>query len=344
MTADVYSPYKIFYHKEKLDELKNGELPYPTFFQIDLTNVCNLNCNFCWYKVHPLGDYISKDYLDTKKLFDFLIDIEGEVKAIEHTGGGEPLCHPDHNKIFNYCNELGFEQSLVTNGTLFDDETLEIVKDFEWVRFSIDSTTSETYKKIKGVYLFNTAIDNLKKLIEIKNKKNVIGFSFIVCRDNYTEIYEAAKFAKEIGCDNIRFSLAYTPEREKMFEGIWDECMRQIDGAKELEDGNFRVFAFSNRIYDIANKVKSDYCGYHHLVGVLGANGCMYPCCLLKLNSDYNLGSIYENSFDEIWFSDKRKKFIESIKNGCPYSCWMTPKNAIMQAYIDPPIKHVNFI
>lgn len=345
MTNNVYSPYKVVHHREKIEQLKKGELISPIFAQIDLTNVCNLNCNFCFYRVNvfELGDWDPQGFIPTDvalKLLDELKEIG--VEALEWTGGGSIECHPDWKKIIAKSKDLGFQNSIVTNGTLLDDEGLELIKDFAWVRFSFDTNNSETYKIIKGKDLFETALNNARKLIKMKDN-NIIGFSFIICKDNYDEIVEATQLAKDNGFNNIRFSLAYTPLREKMFEGIWDKIVKNIEIAKGYEDDKFKVFAFSNRINELSSKTLSSYCGFHHFCAVISPTG-IYPCCRLKDNDKFNLGKLGDNTFKEIWFGEKRKKFIEKIGNGCPYSCWMRDKNDFIKYLITDNPQHVNFI
>lgn len=344
----AYSNLKILHHLERINLIKKGALPPPIFVQWDISNKCNLNCSFCFYKIYAkarkLSDWDEKLIMSTKTIMRTLKDLKNiGVKAIEWTGGGSVECHPDYKKILRKSEDLGFENALVTNGTLLDDEAIELIKDFEWVRFSIDTTTRETYKKIKKTDLFEKAINNLKKLIEIKKSTNIIGFSFIICLENYHEIYSATLLAKQIGCDNIRFSLAYTPKKDKLFEGIWEEINRQIKMARGLEDDRFSVFSFEGRLKDLAGKRLSKFCTFHHFCAVISPTG-MYPCCLLKDRKEFNFGDLNKKSFAEIWWGEKRRKFIESIKNGCPYSCWMTEKNKIVEYLLEENPKHVNFI
>jgi len=341
-----YSPYKIVHHEDKLKQLEKGELPLPVFMQWDLTNKCNLNCNFCFYKIFPLSDFKKSDELPKDIVFNILDELkELGVKANEWTGGGSVEMHPYYKEILGYSKKLGFENALVTNGTLLDNESLEIIKDFSWVRFSIDASNKETYAKIKGCSgkLFDKAIGNLKKLVQIKNSKNIIGFSFIINPDNYKEIYEAGKMAKNIGCDNIRYSLAMTPKKEKPFEPIWEDIIKQLEKTKKLKNKDFEVFSFSNRIYNLSSEIRSEYCGYHHFVGVIAPSG-VYPCCRLKDDIKFNFGDIKEKSFKEIWFGEKRKNFINLIENGCPFDCWMTDKNEFIQYLLEKNPEHKNFI
>ena len=342
---DVYSPYKAAFHKEKLEYLKKGGFITPAFVQWDLTNRCNLNCSFCFYHINSLSDWDSKATMQKETVFRILKELkEMNVKTVEWTGGGEIASHPNYKEIFREANNLGFEQALVTNGTLLDEESIQLVKGFEWTRFSIDSATKETYKQIKKVDAFDKAISNLKRLLEVRDRKNVVGFSFIVCRENYKEIHKASILAKSLGCDNIRFSLAMTPNREKLFEAIWDICVKQIDSAKREQTRDFRVFAFSNRIYELSLEVLSEHCYYTDFVGVISPTG-VYPCCRLKDDAKYNFGNLERHSFKEIWFGEKRKRFVENVrKNGCAMDCWMTEKNRFITYLLSKDPKHVNFV
>lgn len=347
---DVYSAYKIVHHEDKIKQLRKGEMITPLFAQVDLTNSCNLNCNFCSYKIgnyspDHMKDFNKRDRLDKNLVFKILEDMkQSGVKAVEWTGGGEPSLHPDYKDFFKFAKELNYEQALVTNSTLLDDEGIDIIRDFSWVRFSVDASAEKTYKKIKGQYGLNKTLGNLEKLIASKNPENIAGFSFIVCRDNYKEIYGATRLAKDIGCDNIRFSLAYTPEGRKMFGGIWEDVVKEIEKAKQKETKDFKVFTFSNRINEISQKTKSDACYFHEFVAAIGANGGIYPCCLLKYDSRFNFGNLNEKSFEEIWFGEERKKFTEKIRKGCNYSCWMTEKNNFISYLLKDNPQHINFI
>lgn len=341
---EVYSPFKVAYHNNTIEALRQNALPTPIMIQWDLTNNCNLNCNFCFYLINPLSDFIKEATMPTKLVRKTLRELKTmNVKAIEWTGGGSIECHPDYKQILHYSQKLGFENALVTNGTLLDEEALNIIKDFEWVRFSIDASSMRTYHLIKGVNLFHQAIKNLKRLLEIRKPNNVVGFSFIVTPDNFKEIISATLLAKHLGCDNIRFSLAMTLEKEKLFDGIWRDVVKNIDAAKKMETLNFRVFAFSNRINELALKTLSNYCGYHHFVAVISPTG-VYPCCRLKDNGKYNFGKLGRKHFAKIWWGKKRRQFIDQINKGCPFDCWMTQKNLFIEYLLNHKPKHVNFV
>lgn len=341
---DVYSSFKVLANPGKIKQLKRNEIITPLLIQWDISNRCNLGCNFCFYLINQLSDWDKDAIMPTELCFRVLDELKDlGVKAIEWTGGGSVECHPDYKRILLKSKEIGFENALVTNGTLLDNEAFDIIKDFKWVRFSIDAASGYTYWSIKKRNHFNTAISNLEKLINIKDESNVIGFSFIVCRENYNKIVNAAKLAKDLGCDNVRFSLAMTPEGDNLFSGIWNDCVKQLREAKKLEDDDFKVFEFSNRIFELEGSTHSPCCYYTDFVGVISPSG-VYPCCRLKDDGKFNFGKLEEQSFRDIWFGEKRKQFLDKIRNGCFYACWMNEKNKIITALVHSPKEHINFI
>jgi len=348
MNNTAYSPYKGLKWKDRLDDVKTKGFCAPTYVEIDLTNKCQFKCTHCFYRVHDLDGFDKNKEIPLNLVLDRLREMkEYGVKAIEITGGGEPTLHPKFNTVIRAAKTLGFKQALVTNGGLLHTVDREIINEFSWVRFSVDAASKETFLKVHGVtdLVYDKVMSNIKNFINYKKKTNsncITGFSFIVSDVNYEEILLAAELAKKMGFDNIRFSLAMTPQKGKIFEGIWDNIVEQLHSVKKLETDTFKVFTFSNRIKDITGEQKSKHCWYHHLVGVFSPDG-WFPCCRLKGVAKYKIGEINE-SFKSVWEGQTRKVFIESISKGCPVSCWMTKKNDVIDYVMNDDAIHVEFV
>jgi MoaA/NifB/PqqE/SkfB family radical SAM enzyme len=331
----------------ELNEIKKGNMVVPKNLQLDLTNKCNNDCTICYYHIHNhLNEFNKNDELTYEEASKIIKEASNYgIKSIEKTGGGEPLLVRYFDKISQLSRNLGLERALVTNGVLLSKHVNE-VKDYSWVRVSMDAITEEAYNNVKRTKGgLRHVKKGLEKLCEVKDKNCIVGVSMVVCKENYSNIYYLTKYAKEIGADNIRISMAYTPEKERIFDGIYDKIVNQVDLAKELEDDKFKVFSFSNRINEISGKKKGGFCSYHHLTTAVGANGVLYPCCYFKYISKYNLGNLKDNTFKEVWEGYKRKEFINKTAKDCQASCWMVDKNAyaryIMQDKSDVP--HLNF-
>ena len=343
--SDTYSPYKIVHHERKLADLKAGKLPLPVVVQWDITDTCNANCSFCFYRSagYELAGFNPKNVMSNEVIRRTIKELhELGIKGIQWTGGGEPTLHPDFLEIVKYTEELGLEQALVTNGILMTDKIVDAIKNFSWVRISLDSATAPTYKEVKSVDKFDVVVSNIKKLMESKAPSNVVGISFIICPENYKEILLTARLAKYLKVDNFRISIAMTPERDRLFDKIWEECIVQTRDAQKEESDNFKVFAFSNRIKNLAESF-TEFCGYQHFVGVIAPSG-VYPCCRLKDDEKFCFGRLENETFMNIWYGDKRKKFIESIENGCYFDCWMTEKNEFIRYLLENSPEHINFV
>jgi len=351
--SDVYSPYKAAKYMDKIEQLKKGELITPTFVQLDPTNVCNLNCSFCFYRQtwdenQKLKDWDADKMIPSERLMSLLDEFKDMgIEGIELTGGGSAECHPTFDDFVVKAHEMGFNLALVTNGTLLNLSRLQLLIDFDWVRFSVDAANSKTWMDIKGMRdpdMFNCILERIRNFVKIKQDKCVVGLSMIICDKNYKEIYEFAKMAKDIGVENVRFSLAHVPNAKEMFDPIWDECVKLMEKAKTLEDNKFRVFIFKNRIYELRAEFGAQPCPYQEFVAVITPTG-VYPCCLFKARTEYNLGDINKQSFKEIWYGEKRKKFVDRCKKfGCTGYCWMREKNNFIQYLIDKDVPHRCFI
>ena len=346
MIKDVYNNNKLFHHREKLVDISNKKIVSPVNFQIDITNKCNNKCSWCFYDIYPLPEFSRKDYLNPNVVKDVLKDFK-EVggQSVEWTGGGEPTIYPYFLEVVEFARSLGLGQAMVTNGKMLQGDIAEAVKDFDWVRVSLNSASAHTYKKVHGNDSYSRVVENIENFADIKNSECVLGASMIVNGDNYKEIPKFTLLVQSFGVDNCRLSLPQTPENEKMFYEIWDEILDQMNESKTYADNDFTVFTNEDRIDTLSHKTKSTRCYYHHLTPSLGANGVVYPCCHFKYLPEFNLGNVNKVSFKDIWFGGKRKDFIDTIGENCKVSCWMNGKNTLADYIIKNPkdVPHLNY-
>jgi MoaA/NifB/PqqE/SkfB family radical SAM enzyme len=79
---------------------------------IEITNACNLACDFC-PRTERLPEFMSKDTFG--KILD---QIKEHTEHIYFHVKGEPLLHPEIGTFLDICNEKGFQVNITTNGTL----------------------------------------------------------------------------------------------------------------------------------------------------------------------------------------------------------------------------------
>ncbi len=351
---EEYSPYKIVHNIDKLQELKEGKQTIPLQVQIVPTNRCNENCGFCLYRKDKAlcnEEFETQDQLSFEKIVETLDCFNDMgVKAVSYTGGGSPLVHPQATDILKTTIDKKIELSLVTNGMALTEEQCELLGNYaSWTRVSVDCATPETYEYLRQVPKknFDRVINNIKTLIKYK-KDCIIGVGFVVQEDNYKEIYDAAKLFKDIGVDNFRISAAFTPEGYSYFKDFQDEAKELSLKAQSLSDDNFTVFnLFNDRVKDtFEGKQDYDFCPIKELVVYIGADYNVYTCCTLAYNKKGLIGSIKDQSFKDLWFSQEKIDMYENHnpKVVCQHPCMFKGKNEFINYCIKKDAKHVNYI
>jgi len=288
------------------------------------------------------------------------------TKAVEITGGGEPLTYRYFGIMIEEIVRQGMEVALVSNGTLLDEFKAGILGDanFTWARISIDAGTSEQYSDIHQVSAahFTRAWKAVEYLACRKRREEaVVGVGYVVDRQNWMGIYQGCLLAKEHGADNIRVSLAFTPERrERLSMDIVKAVCDSVSLAKaQLEDSSFRISDLSAERWDNLAKDHQGYpfCYWKEIGCIIGADSQIYSCCSLAYNPRGLVESIVDRDFREVWF-DKEvvyRRQRHQPRLDCPVWCLYEQRNLqAIRFIIDPELEevertkatppHINFV
>lgn len=83
---------------------------------IEITSACNLNCSFCQETLR------SPHFMSVKEFEHVIEEIGPFTNYIYLHVKGEPLLHPDLDKILDICNANNIKVNLTTNGTLISEK------------------------------------------------------------------------------------------------------------------------------------------------------------------------------------------------------------------------------
>lgn len=124
---------KLLKHLPKLQMLQNGVVS-PIMVHCIPTHRCQLNCVHCCFKNRE--DRTKEMSIETWKKGISQFHSIG-VRALEFTGGGDPLLWSHLNEGVSFAKSLGMNIGLITNGI-----GAKVVKDwsvFDWVRVSLNT-------------------------------------------------------------------------------------------------------------------------------------------------------------------------------------------------------------
>ena len=181
----------------------------PASINFTFDDSCNLRCPSC-----RLGPIMAKP--DEVKKIDKIIDFINnnyakDCRKIVITGSGDPFASKSFRKfLINFNPEQWPNLNkiyIVSNGILFNKKNWDLMKTVQPyikdVDISIDAGTKDTYEnKTRLGGKWDTLIENLKFIATIRSIE-LLRISFVVQKDNYKEMSEAAKLVLDIFKDRI---------------------------------------------------------------------------------------------------------------------------------------------
>lgn len=356
-----YATNKLLAHPTLIRKLRAKRLDTLTQVHLMPQNACNQGCEFCAYRL--VGNP-NADIFDTSKAIPWPIMekllwnlADMEVKAVEVTGGGEPLAYPKKYEMFELLFSHGFDVALVTNGTLLTDELAALIAPkLMWMRVSIDAGTKETYSKIRHTKLshFDKAWDAVRKirLIGSHHPEFRLGVGYVVSNDNELELFKACQLAKDAGADNIRLSIAFSYLNLDYFKSQkrLQEAVELSRKCEELNDTSFQVInLIPERYNNVVEPVNEyHYCYSKDVITVIEGTGKVYTCCTFTGSTKGILGNFIEHpdGFEGVWRDSAEFRHELDPKVYCRSSCLYRKRNLDMIGLVEEgkaPI-HINFI
>lgn len=225
--------------KPNLEDVKKTleKYEFPRDIIIETIAKCNLKCIMCPqpYLKRERGEMSMEVF---KKIIDE-VAVESPNSRIWLAIMGEPLLTGNKFlEMLKYAKEKKLEVHLNSNAEYLSEDLAKAIVDIglDEIIVGMDAFTKETYDKIRVAGDFDKTVNNIKKLIEIKNsmeaKKPTIIMQFIVMEENEKELEQFKEFWLDKGTVvKIRPKLGWgtgvkadnlnLPESERNFPCPW---------------------------------------------------------------------------------------------------------------------------
>ncbi len=253
---------------------------------IEITNVCNLNCDFC-----------PKHHRDRRQLtaeeFDLLTDrIRGKVCFLYFHLMGEPLLHPLLPQFIKMAREKGFKTVLTSNGTLLH-RAMDLLDTLPHkIQLSLHSHESNERGELAGyideVMRFSTQAAERGTCIVLR-LWNQGG------RDKENE--EVMRLIEQF----VPKPWRDRPDGFRLCDNLYLEFDRKFQWPSSDGEG-------------LGEEKPQLFCkALIKQIGVL-SDGSLVPCCL-DHDGDVVLGNLLRQSLEEILASPRAQALVEGFKH-----------------------------
>ena len=331
------------------DTWEKAKSLYPIYWEITTPagGACNHRCTFCsvdaiGYKPGDLPDEVlAKRMREAARL---------GVKAVMFGGTGEPLLEKKIDLLVQAAHDAGLDVAFTTNGVLLDK--LKNLHLCTWVKVSLNAGNPETYAKVHRTKLadWDRVWDNLRAAGKRKGKCS-IGVQAVVIPENVFEMRGLANMcAQTPGIDYMTvkpYSQATFMLGSKYKNTQYEKWMPYLTTLREFENDEFRVVFRMESFLQESESHKYRRClATPNFWVYTMADGRVFTCSAHLTDERFCIGNLKEQSFQDIWEGERRRKNWELMKSfdvkNCRLNCRMNKQNVFLSQF--QKVKHINFI
>lgn len=265
-------------------------------FYIEITNVCNLSCDFC-------PRTCRKPEFMSIELFSKILDqIKEHTDYIYFHVKGEPLLHPEIEKLLDISHEKGLKVNITTNGTLINKmkDKLLMKPGLRQVNFSLHSFDGNEMSHNMEEYI-NNILSFIKE--STGNSDVIISLRLWNLEENNVNNMERKRNNEMLEFIEKEFNLPYKIQEKvvpgkgvKIADNVYlnQEYQFQWPDLNKNEDNGFGF------CYGLRNQV------------AILVDGTVIPCCL-DGEGVINLGNIKKTHFSNIIKSERVRRIIDGF-------------------------------
>lgn len=306
---------------------------YKTVY-FEISGICNARCPWCVTGNQSLSR-INNSYgfnfikpADFERAIDKLIEMGliNSSSCISLYNWGEPLLHPDFEKILEilHVREIGF--SISTNASRPVTIRKNLMSNMQSLIVSMPGFSQESYDKVHG-FNFKKITQNIDLLLSNFRKAGFVGtpiLAYHIYQFNIGEINLAMEFCSKRGIDFVP-SIAYMND--------FNLAMAYLNGTmgrELLEKASRELLLYY--VDDLIKHVPRDYhCPQYDCLTIDEFCNVLTCCAVPKNHPEYTIGSLFDLSIDEI-LSKKTSQNIctECMNSGLAY--WV--HNPIVPSFV----------
>lgn len=304
---DNYGKWEFTSHlKNKIGRKKHLITPFELSWQV--TNKCNLNCEYCYdHASRALKNDLSTE--QCHKIIENISKLKIYDVALE---GGEPFMRKDILDLIKHLKEKGIFLDIITNGYLITDKIIYTLRSLldkrtDYIQISIDDINKQ------GIP------DELRRIIQLLNINDVnTRFNIVLTEDNTQNLGLLYSQLKQL---NVKGSFTVTPimplgKANELNNPSIEQLLKAFISIKQIENEDipingihpiiktFPVYTDEIGKFEETSHKKRKICSAAKVKMNINSIGNIYPCVFLQYE-DFLLGHVIDNDIEGIWNSSK---------------------------------------
>lgn len=294
---------------------------HPVRVDIDITQVCNSDCTFCFSRPYQKSGYRGAWIPETELRRILKQCAMWGTKTVRYCGGGEPLLHPEIRTVLKLPREYGLKLCVITNGDLIDEELVELITDnVDHLRWSVNASSDTTRRAIHRPKANANELSCTRdwiRLIALRaadhpiHQRTMIWATYLLLPENVEEVVDAAARLRDAKVNSISFRPVFHGYHSQWSAEKLETLESVLTDVHHLaEPPNFNIFVPKRRLNQVAKLNPNDYfseCQSRKLRTVIEATAegaLLQPCGMYRGNPDTGrLLLSRTQSFGSVWKS-----------------------------------------
>jgi len=279
----------------------------PYMAHVSPSGICDLDCVACPSKLETTR---GRQLLPLETFRKFVDEAGNSLLYMILWSWGEPILNPDLPEMARYAKEHGILTVSSTNlNRLTPAYADRLVRSgLDALIIAVDGTTPEAYGRYRKRGNFERVLENVRTLVKAKRENGsatpLLNLRMVVSRENEDQMEAFREMARSLGVDMVSF---------KAFSTRQSGENEAVDRQFAPETGRLRWYRYKAG-FSTDKTVRKYWCRFPWTKPMLFADGTINSC-EFDLKYEAPFGNINEQSFDEIWFSDKAEAFRKAFQN-----------------------------
>lgn len=288
----------------------------PLYLTLVLGNRCNFKCIYCYANLS--GPPLS---LSSSAAIGLINDAEEMGAVSVCLSGGEPLLHPDIDKIVFAATERGMLVVLATNAALLNEPMADRLRraGLESIQVSLDTPSASLHHFITGS---ENSFDRVIAGIGILKARGLrVGVRSVIMPHNWKEVPELVDLLSGLNVDEI--SLTTQANCSCNFEGntkmartgkMESDFLRNMIIEKSVKYPGCELF-FTDRELKWQSHKDIVPCGSPMSTLVVHPSGEVTICEMIGDDPEISIGNIHRSDIRDMWLGQRHQHFLKEITN-----------------------------